>query len=273
MTQSPEHAVRRTIGMVEMLRLSDAQPVLPPDADSLLLVIQRRGASAVQQHGRSARLAAGDMALYCATDDCRMEVQAGSVRLLLVLPAAALHSACPHPGRHTALPLMHSQPMVALLAAMADSLFQAPRELPAPAAAQAAQALIATLAACLLATEEQARADRSRMSRYHLQRIRQYVLANLGDTTLSVAQVGAALGLSAAHIHRLFADETQTFTAWVWESRLRACQQALRQQSMARMSISDIAFQHGFAHATHFSRAFRGRFGVTASSWRNGASA
>jgi AraC-like DNA-binding protein len=121
--------------------------------------------------------------------------------------------------------------------------------------------------------EESAPAERSRMSQYHLQRIRHYALAHLGDTTLSVTQVGAALGLSTAHIHRLFAVETQTFTAWIWESRLHACQQALRQQSQARMSISAIAFQYGFVHATHFSRAFRARFGLTASAWRAGAEA
>jgi AraC-like DNA-binding protein len=156
---------------------------------------------------------------------------------------------------------------------MADSHFHAQQELPPPIASHAAHALIATVAGCLLALQQQAPIERSKLSQYHLRRIREYALANLGDTELSVARVGAALGLSAAHIHRLFANETQTFSTWLWETRLRACQQALRLPSTARMSISDLAFQHGFIHATHFSRAFRTHFGVTASAWRKGAQA
>lgn len=54
--------------------------------------------------------------------------------------------------------------------------------------------------------------------------------------------------------------------------RLQACHAALRQPALSRRSISAIAFEHGFIHATHFSRAFRARFGMTASAWRNAAS-
>ena len=110
-----------------------------------------------------------------------------------------------------------------------------------------------------------------REASYHLDRIRRYALAHLDDTELSVAKVGARLGLSAAHIHRMFADEVQTFSAWLWESRLQACHQALREPGMAGQSIGMIASRHGFAHATHFSRAYRARFGMTASAWRAGA--
>lgn len=273
MMQSQPQGARRAVGMIDMLRLSAPQPAWPADAGTFLLAIQRRGASKVHQHGRTAQLGPGDMALYSAADDYRVELQAASEQLLLVIPAAPLRSACPELDRLTAVRLKNSQPLVALLAIMADSHFHAPHDLPPSAAAHAAHALIATVAGCLLALEETSPAERTRLSQYHLRRIREYALAHLGDAKLSVAQVGAALGLSAAHIHRLFAAETQTFTAWLWESRLRACQQALRQQSLARLSISTIAFQHGFAHATHFSRAFRARFGVTASAWRNGAEA
>jgi AraC-like DNA-binding protein len=259
--------------MIEMMQLGTERPDSTAQAEVFLLAIQRRGASRVCQHGRTAQLGPGDMALYSAADPYHVEVQADSEQLVLAMPAAPLRSACPELEQLTAVRLENSQPLVSLLAIMADSHFHAPQELPAAAAALAAHALIATVAGCLLTLNDAAPAKRTRLSQYHLRRIRHYALANLGDAKLSVAQVGAALGLSAAHIHRLFADETQTFTAWLWESRLRACQQALRQQSLARLSISAIAFQHGFAHATHFSRAFRARFGVTASTWRNGAKA
>lgn len=106
---------------------------------------------------------------------------------------------------------------------------------------------------------------------YHLDRIRAYAVAHLHDGELTVAKVGAAVGLSVAHIHRLYASEAQTFIAWLWEVRLQACQSALRRPELVSRTIREIAFEHGFVHATHFSRAFRARFGVTASAWRSGA--
>jgi AraC-like DNA-binding protein len=276
MRHSQAKDLRRTVGTVEMLQLSAARPAWQTpsmQADLFLLTIQCRGTSNVLQHGRSAYLGPGDVTLYSVADAYRVEVAPDSEQLLLLFPAAPLRSACPDIDRLTAVRLRNSLPLVSLLAIMADSHFHAPQELSPLAAAHAAHALIATVAGCLLALEEQVPTERSRPSRYHLQRIRQYVQANLSDTALSVTSVGKALGLSAAHIHRLFLDEAQTFTAWLWELRLRACHQALRQQSLARMSISAIAFQYGFAHAMHFSRAFRTRFGMTASAWRNGARA
>jgi AraC-like DNA-binding protein len=273
MKQPQPTGLQRTIGMVEMLYLSAASPSWRAPAGKFLLAIQRRGRSELRQHGRTAQLGPGDMALCSGADDHRLTMQAASEQLVLLIPAAALLSACPGMGPVTAVRMTHSLQLVALLAIMADSHFHAPHALSPPAAACAAQALIAMVAGCLQALDGPAPAERTSLSQYHLRRIRLYALANLGDTELSVARVGTALGLSAAHIHRLFANETQTFSAWLWDARLHACQQALRQQSLARTSISAIAFQHGFVHATHFSRAFRARFGITASAWRNAVGA
>lgn len=268
---------RRTIGTVDVIRLASpaqaAPPiVLPARDESFLLGIQRNGRATVQQHGRAAHLAPGDMAMYSNAETYLLDLPGGSEQIVLVLPAGPLRSACPGIDGLTATALTSTQPLVTLLGLMADSHFDTPYDvLPPQAAAHAARALIDTAAGCLLAFQGQAEARRSNLSRYHLDRIRQHTLAHLDDTDLSVAKVGAALGLSAAHIHRLFADEAQTFSAWLWESRLQACHLALRQPSMARRSIATIALQYGFAHATHFSRTYRSRFGMTASAWRAGA--
>jgi AraC-like DNA-binding protein len=262
--------MRRTIGTVQMWQLDAAPPTFPPQEEMFALTIQRCGASTVRQHGRFAQLGPGDMAVFSAAEDWGIKAHAHSEQLLMLIPAAPLSSACPQLNHLTAIRLTNAQPLVSLLGVMAESHFHAQHDLPPPAAALAAHALIATVAGCLLTLEQAAPAERTRLSQYHLRRIRQYALANLADPDLSVARVGAALGVSPAHIHRLFADETQTFAAWLWESRLRACQLVLRQPSSARLAISTIAFQHGFAHATHFSRAFRTRFGVTPSAWRQG---
>jgi AraC-like DNA-binding protein len=270
---------RRSLGPVELVRLASSQSAVPltsATASEVFLVgIQRCGAGTVRQHGRTARLVAGDIAVYSAASDYGLELQRGSEQIVLVMPATALRSACPGVDELTATTLKGTQPMVSLLGVMANSHFDMSHELlPPQAATQAAHALINTTAGCMLAFQGQTVDERSaKPPRYHLDRIRQYALAHMDDTELTVAKVGAALGVSAAHIHRLFAAEAQTFIAWLWESRLDACHHALRRPELARRSIAMIALQHGFAHATHFSRAYRARYGMTASSWRNGGGA
>jgi AraC-like DNA-binding protein len=268
---------RRTIGTIDVIWLAspiqENAPITPPGRDeSFLLGIQRSGRGTVQQHGRAAHLAPGDIAMYSNAAPYQLDLHGGSEQIVLVLPAAPMRSACPGIDGLTATALKSTQPLVALLGLMADSYF-APSytSLPPQAATHAAHALIDTAAGCILTFQGLADARRSHLSQYHLDRIRQYALAHLDDTELSVAKVGTALGLSAAHIHRIFADEVQTFSAWLWESRLQACRQALREPGMARQSIGMIASRFGFTHATHFSRAYRSRFGMTASTWRAGA--
>ena len=82
------------------------------------------------------------------------------------------------------------------------------------------------VAACVSAYAGQAEATRTHLSKFHLNRIRHYALAHLGDCGLSVAQVGAALSLSASHIHRLFEAQELSFSSWLWECRLLASRNA-----------------------------------------------
>lgn len=274
--QSLAGSNHRSLGPVDLVRLGSSQSVVPlapsTAAEVFLVGIQRRGDGIVRQHGRTAHLAAGDLAVYSTPSDYRLELQRGGEQMVLVMPAAALRSACPGIDGLTATALKRTQPMVSLLGMMVTIHFDMPYEsLPPLAATHAAHALINITAGCMLAFQGQADEERpGKLPRYHLNRIRQYALAHMDDTELTVAKVGAALGVSAAHIHRLFAAESQTFIAWLWGSRLDACHQALRRPEWVRRSIATIALQYGFAHATHFSRAYRARYGMTASSWRAG---
>jgi len=50
---------------------------------------------------------------------------------------------------------------------------------------------------------------------------------------------------------------------WVSEKRLLVCQMDLASAWSASESISQIAFRHGFIDMSHFSRAYRRRFGMS----------
>lgn len=263
------HIAQRTFPPVGAT--ADGAPWSIPSAteDFFLLTLQRQGHATLQQDGRTARLAPGDMALCSGMRACQRSEEDGGRQTVLTVPAPRLRAACPEVDALTATAFRGSHPLVALMALVADSDFDTPyQRLPARAAGLAADAIVATLAGCLVSLQAPAQPDRPGVAQFHLKRIRQHVLAHLDDTELSVAKVGLALGMSAAHLHRLFAAEAQTFSVWLWETRLQACHLALRQPAHARLSISQLAFRHGYVHAAHFSRVYRARYGMTARQWR-----
>ena len=86
---------------------------------------------------------------------------------------------------------------------------------------------------------------------------------------LTVRVVSERLKISPSHIHRIFVNEHQTFGGWLWDQRLAACKEALEQSAGTGLSISEIAFNHGFSNSSHFSRAFKARFGMSPSAARD----
>lgn len=234
------------------------------------VVIQREGSCLIGQSGRAANLTAGDIAIYASDLPYRHLAHGAFRQTVLALPAAALRRASPDIDQRTARAIGGDLALAGLLAAMADAYFHMGEEkLPEKAADHAMHALLETVAACVLLESGVPQPGQSRLGHYHLNRIRSYAMEHLGDVELSVASVAAALDMSAAHLHRLFGEQEHTFSAWLWEARLSACHAALRNPDYARHPISQIAFQHGFSQAAHFSRAFRRRYGMTASAWRN----
>ncbi|WP_368744501.1 helix-turn-helix domain-containing protein [Desertibaculum subflavum] len=104
-----------------------------------------------------------------------------------------------------------------------------------------------------------------------LSRVRALIEANLHDPNLSVEQIAAALGRSKRYLHKLFSDEGETLSAYLWRRRLERIRQDLSDPACLARSITEIAFAWGFNSSTHFSRSFRDRFGVPPRSYRSTA--
>ena len=84
----------------------------------------------------------------------------------------------------------------------------------------------------------------------------------------SPASVGAQLGISERHVHRLLEETNRTFYEHLLEARLSHAYRMLTDPRSAGSTIADVADQCGFANLSYFSRAFRTRFGDTPSGVR-----
>lgn len=88
-----------------------------------------------------------------------------------------------------------------------------------------------------------------------------YIDAHLSDQRLAPTQIADTLEISRSVLYRAF-DSYGGVAAYVLTRRLDRCFEALIRRKGRSPSISEIAYAHGFSSDTHFSRAFKARFGM-----------
>ncbi|MBY3791372.1 helix-turn-helix domain-containing protein [Rhodococcus fascians] len=113
-----------------------------------------------------------------------------------------------------------------------------------------------------------ARAD---LNSAHRAAARSFIEQRLSDASLSAAQVARAVGISARHLSRVFADDATSVPKYILERRLEWAHAQLTGPFDASMTVADIALSCGFTSATYFSRSFVARFGRRASDVRRDA--
>ncbi|MEU3700536.1 helix-turn-helix domain-containing protein [Streptomyces griseoviridis] len=100
-------------------------------------------------------------------------------------------------------------------------------------------------------------------------RVRAFIDQNLSDPTLSPESVAKAHNISVRYLHRLFEDEGITVSRLIQRRRLEECAHELARRSRTAPTVSAIAQRWGFVNPTHFSRAFRGAYGLSPREWRS----
>jgi len=96
--------------------------------------------------------------------------------------------------------------------------------------------------------------------------IKDYIDCYISDDTLSPSTIAAAFQISTRYVHKIFEEEDYKIGAWIMRRRLeRSCNDLVS----AKSSITSIAFRWGFKDHAHYSRAFKRRFGITPSKYRD----
>lgn len=93
-----------------------------------------------------------------------------------------------------------------------------------------------------------------------------YIDKNLADTELDIEKLCDELHTSPRQLARAFAQNKQTVSRYIWESRLEKSRDDIL--SSINISITEIAFKWGFNHSTHFSNAYKKHFGESPSNTR-----
>jgi len=111
--------------------------------------------------------------------------------------------------------------------------------------------------------------DRHELRSVHrkLQVAQAYIDQNLTEPVLTPDMVAQACGMSRRSLYDAFNTLAQTPHAYIQRRRLaKACE--LLGCPESRHTITQIAYELGFADAAHFSRLFNERYGTSPSQWR-----
>ncbi|HUG63416.1 MAG TPA: helix-turn-helix transcriptional regulator, partial [Methylomirabilota bacterium] len=94
-------------------------------------------------------------------------------------------------------------------------------------------------------------------------RLKRLIDEQIGNPNLNAARLARQLDVSERYVQLLFEETGATISAYIMEKRLTLAFGILARNADPETSIRDIGYLVGFSDPSHFTRAFRRRFGET----------
>ncbi|MEU2284878.1 helix-turn-helix domain-containing protein [Streptomyces sp. NPDC013178] len=238
-------------------------------ADYLAIGVQTAGTATLVQDGRHTEVGEGDLVVYDTTRPYCLDYPERFSTRIVQMPRRTVGLPEEDLRRVTGTAIPATEGFDALLASFLTTLTAS-----VPACSPSVAATLAAGVVDLFATlvDERTRQGRQQTARaphdHLLPRIRDHIDRNLGDPELSPHTVAAAHHISVRYLHRLFEGEGITVTRLIQQRRLQECARELGLPGASRRTVSAVAQRWGFANPAHFSRVFRGAYGVSPREWR-----
>ena len=237
--------------------------------DSLVFLIRQGGASSVSQRGRDVSLRKGDGVGFLGAEPASAAVSEVEC-LSLVISRTAL---APLVGNDVAGKAMQVIPShceaLRLVTNYAGILRQGSAQMTPELRHLVSIHVHDLIAMALGATRDGlAIAEGRGLRAARLRAIKADILANLGNSDLTVNAVALRQHVTPRYVQMLFQAEGVTFSEFVLGQRLTRVYHGLRDPRFRLTSISGIAFAAGFGELSYFNRTFRRRFGMSPSELR-----
>jgi len=221
------------------------------------LLLQLQGRAEVRQGGRRVSLEPRHFALIDGADAFTIDAPQYFEQVLVAMPRSAVLSR--HRGIEHRTAVGHGpQEDEAVIGDLALSLGRHGSRLSRPAMLRAIGSLVGLLGGLRGPGRDTGDSLRQRA----------LALIDLELADIDAETLAARLGVSRRYLDKLFARTGSSVSQQVWERRLQCAAEQLRDARSA--GIAEVAYSVGFKDLSHFSRAFRKRFGVAPRAWRSG---
>jgi AraC-like DNA-binding protein len=92
-----------------------------------------------------------------------------------------------------------------------------------------------------------------------------YIERNLSDPELDSRKIAGHCRISVRYLHAIFAAYATTVGSFIRTLRLRQCRAELQNPALRGRSVTEILSRWGFNDPAHFSRAYKGQYGIAPS--------
>ncbi|MGR7678851.1 transcriptional regulator FeaR [Klebsiella aerogenes] len=224
-------------------------------------VFQLEGQAAIEQDERQVALEAGDITLIDASRPCSIFWQHRSKQASLLLPRQLMESQLHGGDISIATRLNKTLPMVQLSQRLLQESLRSPA-LSESEGEAALEAIICLLRPMLLQQD----APPTRRDK-QFQKIMALIDESIQSEQLRPEWLAGETGMSVRSLYRLFADKGLVVAQYIKNRRLDLCARAL-QNAHDEEKLAGIGYSWGFSDHSHFSTAFKQRFGVSPGEYR-----
>jgi AraC-like DNA-binding protein len=242
------------------------------DSDHFILGIGRRGGCRVEQRGREATIGAGEAVLTNSVDPAVVTIASTSEAVSLRIPKSVLWPKIADLYDRVARPISENTEGLLLLTNYIESI-RSSEALAKPQLCELVIAHVYDLVLLILDAKGEVRhlAERGGGRAARLAAVLQIIESRSDDPGLNAIAIAALLGVTPRYIHLLLEETGRSFTHHLLERRLENASALLRDPRWRERRIADVAAGAGFTDLSHFSRAFRRRYGATPSDVRAAA--
>jgi len=258
--------IRQSLGSIKAMRLTAATLSAPPVGDptgsgqEIWLLRPDQGTLELDQCGRHATTDGQEWLILDASRPYQLKSGEDFAGLCVRIPKDKLLTRVANVEGMSARTLSESAPMASLASRLILEALMLELDGESATAVHLANAIVDTLAAALDCYAAEAELGAARNVNL-LDRAKSLMLANIEDSDLTINGVAEQIGVSRRTLNRLFNAEETTPTRWLWARRLELSKSLL--ESSAGQRVTDVALNCGFSDFSHFSRAFKSRFGMT----------
>lgn len=234
------------------------------DADYVAILFNLGGREVVSQGDLEKEMCCGDAIVWDTNNAIRFQVREQLTKRSLLIPRAALAEVGGRTWQLAGTAVDGSSAEVRLLAGYLDLLSNSLDSM-SPAAISAARN--ATLELFVGAVRHQVSVSASDAAAPALRaHIEDWINKRLFDGEISPATIAAAHGVSVRTVHRVFESNGESLIRYVRARRLARARQELAAQPS--LPIATIARRLGFTDSSHFTRAFKVRYGISPGEYR-----
>jgi len=224
-------------------------------------VFQLEGQATLEQDDKQIVIDAGDITLIDASRPCSIYWHDKSRQMSLLLPRQILEQQCRFQEVSCAHKLSRTLPTVQLsYRLLQESMDNA--QLSDMESEAALEAMV-----CLLRPAFQQRELAPPRKERQFQNVLSLIDSHIQSEALRPEWIATESGMSVRSLYRMFADKGLVVAQYIKNRRLDLCAQVLRATGDDE-KLAGIGYSWGFADHSHFSTAFKQRFGVSPGEYR-----